>query len=175
MVTSYEWTRRDPVIVGPHLPNVWSAPLGGGVPGPALPGGWTLRRTIFESYVAVQVAPGTTLTPDWWINSEVRIGLKFAPDGVDPGMARNDQSAEVLAIQQLLPAFYGDPSGTSQQSAVFRQAQPLDIRTARKDDGLGNGVLYYYLWATDAAGVFLTGSPPISIQWTTQANVLWSQ
>lgn len=176
-VARYSWTRTSPTFFSPWLQTVWNAPGGLGVGAPVLvhSGGWTLRRTLWQTQLRVQVKGASGLPSQWWTSAQVRVGLKFAPDGSHPGMATNDESPEVVAIQQLFPSVAGDLTGVGPHSVVFNQRETLDVQTARKDNGTGAGVLWGYIWATDSAGVLATPDPPVSIGWDMQLSALWSQ
>ena len=173
-ITDRRWNRGD-TNAGPLLAGVWND-YHGSVGSPITTRPWTLLRTRYQASLVVRVAAASGFDARWWVRANVRVGLKFSPDGTPPGMATNDVSPDVLAIQNLRPAFLsGDVSGSGAYAISWQQDEPLDIKTARSGAPNLLSVVYPYLWVDDPVGAFQSADPPAASWWSTQIAVLWGQ
>jgi hypothetical protein len=172
-ITTREWVRGSPVL-GPFLQSVWN-PVSGGIGNPYNGVPWTLLYTYAQLSVTVYVPTGAGLGHGWWANSQVRLGLKFSPDGTAPGMATNDTSEDVLAIQSLYPDFVtGDVAGGGAHTVSWSQKESLKIETRRRNPPNPLQVVYPFIWATDLSGAF-TGLGGAVVNAPLEIGCLWGQ
>lgn len=169
----HQWGRGSPVL-GPFLGNLWNQ-MPGGI-GHDLDGHpWTLLYTYCQLNVNVSVPSGSTLPRGWWAQAQVRVGLKFSPDGSPPGMATNDLSPDVLAMQNLhITSFAGDPSGSGAYTVSWAQTEGLEIKTRRRNPAHNLAVVYPYVWATDIAGA-LQGAHGAQVGAPIEVGCLWGR